>query len=48
MSVSLTRISALSAVMLFSVSCSEAQDQGAAQVPSTTGSMTTAKVSPVP
>jgi quinohemoprotein ethanol dehydrogenase len=41
----MTRFSALVAVAWFSASCSEAQDQGAAQVPATAGSSTAVKTS---
>lgn len=42
-----TRFSALAAAVLISVSCSEAQDQGAAQVPATSGSSATVRAGSV-
>ena len=44
----MTRFLALVAVVWFSASCSEAQDQGAAQVPATAGSSTAVKTSSAP
>lgn len=48
MSFRLTRFSALAALVVFSASCSEAQDQGAAQVPTTAGPLAAVKAMPAP